>query len=139
MQLIKCTDLSLRTLMYLSIQSEASATINVVAEKVGVSRNHLVKVVHQLGKLAYVTTCRGQKGGVCLAKPATEIRVDEVVRNVEPTLQVINCLANQCPLVPACHLKGVLSRASEAFMGVLASYTIADLSRNKIQLLKLLA
>ncbi len=139
MQLTKYTDLSLRALIYLSLQPEASATISAIAQKTRVSRNHLVKVVHQLGKLGYVTTSRGRGGGVSLARPAAEIRADEVVRNFEPTLEVINCLANQCPLMPACHLKRALHRASEAFMEVLATYTVADLSQNKIQLLKLLA
>ncbi len=139
MQLTKHTDLSLRALIYLSLQPETSATISAIAKKIRVSRNHLVKVVHRLGGLGYVTTCRGRGGGVTLAKPAAEIRVDEVVRDFEPTLEVINCLANQCPLIPACRLKKALHRASEAFMEVLATYTIADLSQNKTQLLKLLA
>ena len=66
MQLTRYTDYSLRTLIYLGAH-EGTHTIAEIANSFGISRNHLVKVVHNLGKLRYIDTLRGKSGGIKLA------------------------------------------------------------------------
>ena len=55
-------------------------TIAEIAESYGISKNHLMKVAHQLGVAGYVATVRGRSGGLRLAKPAESIGLGEVVR-----------------------------------------------------------
>lgn len=139
MQLTKYTDLSLRVMMYLAINDNEIATIKDIAERYNVSRNHLVKVVHQLATLGFIHSTQGRGGGIVLAAPAAEIIVGDVVRAMEPTLDIIDCEKASCPLLPACLLRGVVSEAANAFLKSLDQYSIADLVRNKPQLLKLIA
>ena len=74
MQLTKHTDFALRSLMYLGALPKGQlATITEISEQFNIPRNHLMKVVHQLGKLEYIETLRGPKGGIRLKKNAAEI------------------------------------------------------------------
>mgnify|MGYP001282613432 CR=1 FL=1 len=50
MQMTQYTDFALRTLLYLALTNE-NATITEIAERYNISRNHLVKVVHNLHKV----------------------------------------------------------------------------------------
>lgn len=131
MQLTRFTDYSLRVLMYLAYKGETLSTIAEVSTSHAISESHLTKVVHQLGKLGYVTTLRGKGGGIRLARPPEEINLGEVIRHTEETLGIMECLApgygEGCRIFNACRLKNVLREAEAAFFRQLDGYTIADL------------
>jgi Rrf2 family transcriptional regulator, nitric oxide-sensitive transcriptional repressor len=138
MQITRYTDYSLRVLMYLTIKGPVRVTITEIAEQYGISRNHLVKVVHNLSKLGYVHTVRGKTGGMTLGRPAAEISIGEVVRLTEKQLDVVDCVTPPCPLVPDCGLRNALTEARDAFLHVLDGYTLADLVHSPAQLLRLI-
>ena len=138
MQLTKHTDISLRVLMHLAVEPEELGTITNIAARHNMSRNHLMKVVHHLVGLGYLNSVRGRSGGISLAKPASDINVGDVVRATETTLNVVDCDAYACPLARKCILKEALNEATDAFLSVLDGYTVADLTRNRQQLLKLI-
>ena len=62
MRLTVYTDYALRLLMYLAVKDGGLATIAEVAKSYGISKNHLMKVAHQLGQAGYVGTVRGRVG-----------------------------------------------------------------------------
>ena len=64
MQLNKFTDYALRILMYISRPRESAYTIAEIAADLQVSQNHLVKVVHFMGKQNWLITTRGKGGGL---------------------------------------------------------------------------
>jgi Rrf2 family nitric oxide-sensitive transcriptional repressor len=64
MRLTTYTDYALRTLMYLSANRDRLVTIQDIADLHGIAKNHLTKVVHQLGILGVVETVRGRNGGL---------------------------------------------------------------------------
>ncbi len=138
MQLTKHTDISLRVLMTLALEPEELGTITDIAARHNMSRNHVMKVVHHLVGLGYLNSVRGRGGGISLAMPASEINVGEVVRATEATLDVVDCDAYQCPLARKCILKDALNEATDAFLAVLDGYTVSDLTRNRIQLRRLI-
>ncbi len=130
MQLTLYTDYSLRVLMYLGLHADKKATISEIAGFYGISRNHLVKVVHDLASHGYINTHRGKGGGMFLARPAGEINIGEVVRHAEPNFHMVECFnpqATHCPIFAMCTLKGVLNNALSEFFTVLDKYTLEDL------------
>jgi Rrf2 family nitric oxide-sensitive transcriptional repressor len=143
MRLTVYSDYALRVLMYLAVHSEPMPTIGEIAASYGVSRNHLMKVVYELGVAGYVETVRGKKGGLRLGRRPEAIGLGEIIRHTEPDLDLVPCFArsgaNCCAITPACSLKGALHRARAAFMEVLDSYTLADLVRNGPELRALLS
>jgi Rrf2 family nitric oxide-sensitive transcriptional repressor len=129
MRLTTFTDYTLRTLIYLALNPGRLATIADIAASYGISENHLVKVVHQLGIANYVETVRGRNGGLRLARAPETINVGEVVRYMETDMHVVPCFAAStgCVIQPACALKGALGEALGAFLSVLDRYTLAEL------------
>jgi Rrf2 family transcriptional regulator, nitric oxide-sensitive transcriptional repressor len=137
MQLTLYTDYSLRVLIYLGIRPNHQATITEIAQSYKVSRNHLVKVVHNLGNMGYITTTRGRGGGLLLALPPEKINIGEVVRKTEPNFALVECFdeeTNSCPISPACALIRALKLARKAFLEVLDQYTLADVVANRVEL-----
>lgn len=141
MRLTIYADYSLRMLIYLAVRGEDLATIPEIAASYGISRHHLVKVAHQLGVKGYIQTTRGKKGGLRLGRPAGDIKVGEVVRQMEPDMALVPCFHPvnvKCPIVPSCLLRHAIEQAREEFLAVLDEYTLADLQGPRESLRELL-
>jgi Rrf2 family nitric oxide-sensitive transcriptional repressor len=132
MQLTRFTDYSYRVLIYLAREQDGLATIDEIAASYGISRNHLMKVVHRLATAGYVETVRGKGGGMRLARPAAEILLGQVARDMEENMFIVQCLENgfsNCTLLPSCVLKTALVEARSNFLETLDRYTLADLAK----------
>ena len=132
MRLTLYSDYALRVLMYLAVKDDGLATIDEIAKSYRISRNHLMKVVHQLGVAGYIETVRGRGGGLRLAKPVEAIGLGEVVRYTEPDMAIASCFKPvdaPCAIRQCCVLRRALERAREAFVEVLEGYTLSDLVR----------
>jgi len=129
MQLTYYTDYGLRILMYLcALPAGKTANIDQVSEVFGLSRNHVNKIVHQLGREGFIATQRGKGGGIRLGMKPEEIRLGDLVRRLETTMQAVDCEApSLCVLLPVCRLKHVLADAMSAFLAECDRYTLSDL------------
>jgi Rrf2 family nitric oxide-sensitive transcriptional repressor len=123
--LTRYTDFALRVLMYLGTRPDDVCSIAEIARAYGVSQNHLMKVVHDLGKAGYVTSVRGRFGGIRLARPASEINIGALVRYTEDDFDLVEC--STCVIAPVCGLSLSLTDALAAFMAVLDARSLADL------------
>jgi Rrf2 family nitric oxide-sensitive transcriptional repressor len=142
MRLTVYTDYALRLLMYLALKDDGLATIEEVAKSYDISKNHLMKVAHQLGVAGYVKTVRGRQGGLALAKPAKAIGLGEVVRHTEPDMAIVVCfepINADCAVLPYCVLRKALKRARDAFIDVLDDYTLSDLVKPRAPLQAMLS
>ncbi len=137
MRLSLHTDYALRTLIHLATHDDRLCSIAEIARAYAISENHLMKVVNMLARAGLVRATRGRGGGLALARPATEIRIGEVVRHGERDMTLVDCAS--CRIAPACGLSGVLGEAFGAFMAVLDRYTIADVASRRGDLARLLS
>jgi len=133
MRLTQHTDYSLRVLMYLALDTTKLVTIQEVAAKHQISKNHLMKVVQRLAHGGFITSVRGQGGGMKLQRKATDIAIGEVVQFMEPDFSVVECFRadNDCVITPACRLRGLFAEALEQFTKQLNRYSLADLVKGK--------
>lgn len=141
MKLTLHTDYALRMLIFLAIHEGRPATVSDVASTYGLSRNHLLKVALNLGRLGYVKTTRGRSGGIALAQAPKDINIGAVVRATEDDFALVECLCRDggsCIITPGCRLKGIVARAVDAFLAVFDAYTLADLTGNRTLLEELL-
>lgn len=139
MQLTHQTEYALRILIYLSLQEETKrSNITEIADSFSLSRNHIVKIVHKLGKLGLIETSRGKGGGLKLNHDSKEISIGNVVRLMEANLDIVNCEQPTCPILPVCKLKNILNQARDAFLKTLDSYSLADINQEPKLLLHLL-
>lgn len=129
MQITTYTDYALRVLVYLAMSPNKQSTIPEIASFYNISRNHLVKVVHQLGGKGFVNTTRGKGGGLSLQRPPEMISMGDVVRGMETHFNWVECFdpaQQRCRLLPSCGLKHLLARAGDAYLQVLDAATLAD-------------
>ncbi len=133
MQITRYTDYALRVLIYLAMSPNRQANITEIADFFNISRNHLVKVVHQLGGKGFIKTSRGKGGGISLQHPPEMISIGEVVRSMETHFNWVECfdpVQQRCQLLPSCGLKHLLGRAGNAYLQVLDTATLADVLTN---------
>jgi Rrf2 family nitric oxide-sensitive transcriptional repressor len=131
MRLTLHTDFALRVLIQVGLGGGTLCTISDIAQSFDVSRNHLMKVVNDLSQSGYLNTVRGRNGGVRLTREPSDINVGRVVRDMEDQLAVVGCLetSGYCRIQRVCVLRGVLRDATEAFLAVLDTQSLADLIR----------
>ncbi|MFA1512372.1 Rrf2 family transcriptional regulator [Priestia aryabhattai] len=138
MRLTQYTDYSLRVLLYLGVRDNNKlSNIKEIAEAYNISKNHLMKIIHELGKLGLIETIRGRNGGIRLAQLPKDINIGKVVRQTEEDFHIVECFdceGNFCIISPVCKLKSVLHEAMQAFIKVLDQYTLEDLIQNKDEL-----
>ncbi|MFC7607991.1 RrF2 family transcriptional regulator [Teichococcus aestuarii] len=132
MRLTLYTDYALRTLIYLGLRPERRVSIREIAVAHRISENHLVKVVHHLGRGGFIETTRGRGGGLRPARAPEEIRIGAVVRFTEEDMALVACFQDSaegagCPLTNACRLQSLLGEALSAFLAVLDGQTLRDL------------
>ena len=142
MRLTLHTDYALRVLMYVGIKGDPLSTIPEIVEHFDISRGHVMKVVHHLGRLGYLETIRGKGGGIRLARKPSQINVGAVVRDMEEELAVLGCLQGNegyCRIEQCCVLRSALRDATNTFLAVLDRYTLADLIKPRRSLARLLA
>lgn len=132
MRLTLHTDYALRTLLYLA-HTGRPAPVDEIATAYSISREHLVKVVQKLARLGYVSTRSGRGGGMSLARDPAQIKVSEVVADIEGRDRVLDCVLQPrtCVLEPGCGLRRLLMQAEDAFYETLSETTIAALARPK--------
>lgn len=138
MQLKKYTDYGLRVLIYLAAMQETRlVTIDELSRTFNAPRNHLNKVIHQLGKEGFIKTRRGKNGGFQMALRAEDIRLDRLIRTLEGDEFWIDCHNPECNIFPVCELKRLINEGKEVFYRHLSEYTVASLVRqpDKIRIL----
>lgn len=130
MQLTQHTDFGLRLLIVLARSPAAVVSLPAFAAEQGLSYNHVAKVGQSLVREGFVTSQRGRRGGIGLARPAAEITVGQIVRALEPGLKLADCAT--CRIRGGCALSGMLAEALAAFMAVLDRYSLADAARTGV-------
>ncbi|WP_269506303.1 Rrf2 family transcriptional regulator [Burkholderia sp. IMCC1007] len=144
MRLTDYTDYSLRVMLYLAVRGDGLATIQEISDAYGISKNHLMKVVQQLGELGWVDTVRGRNGGLRLFPASLALTVGQVVRATESDFALVGCFpadgaeSRGCVIEPQCRLKGVLAAARDAFFAELDRHTVGELATPASPLVALL-
>lgn len=129
MRITSFTDFGLRALMRLAGEPGRLFSTGELARELGISRNHLTKVVQALARGGTVVTRRGSGGGFELARAAGEIRLGEVVRLLEGNEPLAECFridGGHCVLTPECRLRERLAAAREAFFRELDRTVLAE-------------
>lgn len=129
MRLTAYTDFGLRILMRLAASPGSAFTTADIARELGLSTNHLSKIVRDLARAGILSTRRGAGGGFELARAPESVMLGEVVRLLERHQALVECFRAdgcQCTLLPGCRLRRRLLAAQEAFLRELDRTSLAE-------------
>ncbi len=137
MQFTLFTDYSLRSLVFIALKSENSntlVTIRDISSELKISNNHIVKVIHNLGRHGFIETARGNHGGVKLSRQPSEINLGDVISATENFSCMLHCEHNDCCFHAVCLFQGIMRKAANAMLKEISEHTLADLLSEKDRL-----
>ncbi|MBN8911539.1 MAG: Rrf2 family transcriptional regulator [Rhizobiales bacterium] len=83
MRLSKTTNYAIRILLDCALAEPNLVKVAEISERRDITLQNTFKIVHLLSRAGFIRAVRGRHGGVRLAKPASEIRIGDVVRAME--------------------------------------------------------
>lgn len=128
MRLAGRTDYALRAALELAAAEGAAVTTDAIAERQGIPARYLGAILAELRRAGLVRARRGPVGGWTLARPASDIRLADVIRAVDGALaQVAGTRPEDLDYVgPAAGLQEVWVALRSAEREILDSVTLAD-------------
>ena len=123
----------LRCLVQLAnLSNGESLTLPQIAEREGISPANAGKLMWLLNKAGFVQATRGTKGGYSLARPATEIRLNEVIKVLDADVLNKHCesytgVLDKCVHKGDCGIRPVIVGLHEIVENALSQITLAQL------------
>ena len=123
----------LRCLVQLArLGEEEFLTLAQMAEREGISVANAGKLLWTLNKAGLVASIRGTKGGYRLARPATEIRLSEIIRVQDEDVLESHCksytgVLEACIHTGDCGIRPVIVGLQEIVQKALSGITLAQL------------
>ncbi|MET0407519.1 MAG: Rrf2 family transcriptional regulator [Hyphomicrobium sp.] len=129
MRLTKQTGHAIRILIDCTLAKDQLVKVADVSDRLGVTKQNVFKIVHILSHAGFLTAVRGPNGGVRLARPASAIRIGDVVRAIEVTrVQVEGGKDPQSADADPGNINAMFDDALTAFISVLDQHTLAELA-----------
>jgi Rrf2 family protein len=102
---------------------EGPIELKEIANRENISLKYLEQVIVPLRTAGLVKSVRGSKGGYSLAKPPSEICLNDLIEILEGPLNLIECLndAKVCQKIPYCVTRDIWKEVSEAIQGIIRS------------------
>lgn len=127
---------AVRAMVSISLHGEGRPmALHDIADREKISLAYLEQLFVKLRRGKIVKSVRGPGGGYLLARPAAQIRVDEIIDSVEESLVPVSCMdaSGRCVCDDQCVSHGVWQGLGERIRQFLASITLADLTRDAVQ------
>ena len=126
---------AVRAMVSLSLNgSDRPLALRDIAGREQISLAYLEQLFVKLRRCKIVRSVRGPGGGYVLARPAEQIRVDEIIDSVEESLVPVSCMdkKGRCVCEDVCVSHGVWQGLGQRVREFLSSITLADLTSEAI-------
>ena len=130
---------AVRAMVNLNLHSDgAPVALKDISVRENISLTYLEQLFVKLRRGEIVKSVRGPGGGYVLARPATDIQVDEIIDSVEESLVPVSCMdeKNGCACDDQCVTHNVWHGLGERIRTFLASITLDELTREAQEKLK---
>jgi Rrf2 family cysteine metabolism transcriptional repressor len=116
-------------------QNEEPVLLRDIARREDISLSYLERLVAPLVAGGLVLTHRGAKGGISLAKPPEEIRLNEIFQMLEGSTAPVECVNDPklCARSSICVTRDVWSELKKVTDDVLESLTLQNLVERQKQ------
>jgi len=105
---------------------EGPVLLKDIAGRQGISEKYLWQLINPLKTVGLIGSTRGAHGGYVLARPPEEISLKEIVRVLEGSLCLVDCVENPavCDRSQTCTSRDIWSEASNQISQILESMTL---------------
>jgi Rrf2 family cysteine metabolism transcriptional repressor len=112
---------------------EGPIDLKEIATRENISLKYLEQVIIPLRTAGLVKSVRGSKGGYSLARPPSEICLNDVVEILDGHVQLIECLKNpkECQKADLCVTREIWKEASNAIHKIFSSVTFEQMVNRK--------
>lgn len=131
MRLTKSTSHAIRILLDCATADDQLVKVAVLSGRLDITQQNIFKIVNMLAKAGLLEAVRGRNGGVKLARPASEIRIGDVVRASEVTRVEIEDDESPRARARGRGVNQILDDALGAFIDVLDQHTLADMAKGQ--------
>ena len=109
-------------------QGNGPVTLAGISERQQISLSYLEQLFGKLRRRNLVESVRGPGGGYCLALPANEISVADIIRAVDEPLDTTQCGGREnCKAEHCCMTHDLWADLNKTIFNYLQSVTLADL------------
>lgn len=133
MLLSKSCEYGLRATLYLAgLREEGYVSIRRISGDLGISFHFLTKVFQKLTEAGLMQSMRGPSGGVALARPASQIRILDVVLALDGPQLFTECVLGLpgCGNRQPCPLHDRWAGQREQLHALFSSTTVAELAED---------
>lgn len=92
MILSNTTEYGIRLLTLIARESDSFCSAKTLIDKLKISDKYARKLLTQLTKAGFVKSMHGRDGGYMLAKPASEIKILDVIKTFEAENKIFSCV-----------------------------------------------
>ena len=130
MRLTKSTSHAIRILIDCAQADGRLVKVAELSERLQITQQNVFKIVNLLARAHLIEAVRGRNGGVRLARPASAIRIGDVVRATEVThVEIEEGTGGRKPKRGG--VNQILDTALGAFIDVLDQHTLADMATGR--------
>jgi Rrf2 family protein len=119
---------ALRAVLFIA-RNEGPQTADIMADKLGVPRNYLGKILHLLVRANVLASTRGPRGGFVLAQPADSTSLESIIASFDNVAEPPVCLLGNrlCDHTDPCAAHDKWEEMAEPFRKFFENTTIADM------------
>ena len=131
LQLTRGAEYAVRAMTYLaSFPGGHVASLHEIGEAQDIPESFLAKILQSLVRGGLAVSQRGAHGGFALARPASQITMQEVIEAVDGPITVNPCVLSpeDCARSASCSTHQAWMRAQGQLMDVLGTVTLASLA-----------
>lgn len=130
MQLSTKTRYGLRALLDIALHADKGPVVlREMEERQGVSKAYLEQLSLLLQSAGFIRSIRGKKGGFVLTRTPSDIRMYEVVKALERTVALVDCVNDPqaCPRTDHCATRKLWQLLTDVIHRELEAITLQDL------------
>jgi Rrf2 family protein len=132
MRLNKSTSHAIRILIDCAQADGTLVKLADLSERLDITQQNVFKIASILSRAGLLAAMRGRYGGVRLSRPASDIRVGDVVRAMESTqIELDSDGKSKTDRQISAGVNHILDSAKIAFISILDRHTLADLAAEK--------
>ena len=138
MQLTRSADYAVRAMIDIADQSDlrpGRARTHKIAQRQDIPPALLAKLIPLLVRAGLLDSQRGARGGLALARPASEISLLAIVEAIEGPISLNRCTVAHAPCdrVEHCTIHPVWQQAQNQLVSLLQSTSLTDLRTTSVE------